>query len=903
MASFTDQISQFNPYIQELPVEAMAQVGMAKQAQYNQGVQKVQNYIDRVSGLEIAKPQHKQYLQSLMGELGNKLKTVAAGDFSNQQLVNSVTGMTGQIVKDPIVQNAVNSTSIIKKGYGDIEAARKAGKSNKNNEDYYENKVNDFMTNPDLKTPFQSRYTPYTDYTKKLVTMADDLKKTPSSSSVDQPYIREQGTGKTIYFKPVKDAKGKVIGETQSTDPASGGEARLDKLDMLRTKVKGVPASQLYDTFNTVLDANDIEQMKIDSWAKFRGADVKNFQDLIVNTYQGKKDMLNKQIVNLAVELQNPKLTSAQQAEGKNMLAQLTKTYDDGVLDKQMNNELATLNKKIEQGGIDNFKFELYKEDKLTNLARELSFKTYEEERLANPASQAILARQKFELDQWSTYDASRRGWKGLQLEEVRDKWTQYWKQKENEPTSLTDVTEGVIGTGKKPPTIETEREALVGLLGQKSELDAKWAKRLFPELKDANQYTQALGELSNNFKKNPQMDLTANQREYLKEAGALNDQTQEKINVINYATKQAEQKALDKTIGSLQDLTLADGSTFSAAEVGDAVSKLGEFKQDIFNKFSSRAMGEYGVSGGGSGMYSAFNAQGAKDFFSTYKGGKYAKMIAPLIKQAEGKATVQDMADITKITSAQSAYKKELENIPQYESDELMEISPSLLSQSATLNPDFNKNDEQNISRFLDKVTGRYNSLDEKPDWNVNKVNQWWATRKSGDKEAIKTGWNFEKFEDGTAQIIISHGNEKEIIPVLPEDMGNYFQGATQSSPFNSIKRKLRVSPNHTTNAAGAIDDNPANGVNAGYSGYDLPQLKGVKDADLFRYDIIESPNNTGRTGSDSYLFVGYVKDPKTDTWKRKELSDGYQGEGKMLQILNNWNKNNIYEAQKTWK
>ena len=140
MASFTDQISQFNPYIQELPVEAMVQVGMAKQAQYNQGVQKIQNYIDRVSGLEIAKPQHKQYLQSLMGELGNKLKTVAAGDFSNQQLVNSVTGMTGQIVKDPIVQNAVYSTSVIKKGYSEIEAARKAGKSGKDNEDFYESK-------------------------------------------------------------------------------------------------------------------------------------------------------------------------------------------------------------------------------------------------------------------------------------------------------------------------------------------------------------------------------------------------------------------------------------------------------------------------------------------------------------------------------------------------------------------------------------------------------------------------------------------------------------------------------------------------------------------------------------------------------------------------------------------
>jgi len=137
MASFTDQISQFNPYIQELPVEAMAQVGMAKQAQYDQGVRKVQSYIDRVSGLEIAKPQHKQYLESKMNELGNRLKTVAAGDFSNQQLVNSVAGMTGQVAKDPIVQNAVYSTSVIKKGYSEIEAARKAGKSGKDNDDFF----------------------------------------------------------------------------------------------------------------------------------------------------------------------------------------------------------------------------------------------------------------------------------------------------------------------------------------------------------------------------------------------------------------------------------------------------------------------------------------------------------------------------------------------------------------------------------------------------------------------------------------------------------------------------------------------------------------------------------------------------------------------------------------------
>jgi hypothetical protein len=335
--------------------------------------------------------------------------------------------MTGQIIKDPIVQNAVNSTAIVKKGYGDLETARKAGKSNKNNEDYYETGVSEWMNNADLKTPFQGRYTPYTDYKKKLIEVADGIKKNPSGTSVDQPFVRDD-EGKTIYFKPVKNAKGKVIGETQSTDPSQGGQRKVDQLDMVRTKVKGVPARQLYDAFNTTLDANDIEQMKIDSWAKFRGADAKSFQDVIVNTYQGKKDMLSQQIVKLAVDLQDPKLTSAEKSEGTNMLKQMTKMKEDGVLDKQMNEELSTFNKKIEEQGVDNFKFNIYKEDYLTNLARELSFKTFEEERLANPAAQAIMARQKFELDQWATFDASKRGWAAEGRLQAKDDFEKYLK-------------------------------------------------------------------------------------------------------------------------------------------------------------------------------------------------------------------------------------------------------------------------------------------------------------------------------------------------------------------------------------------------------------------------------------------------------------------------------------------
>lgn len=902
MASFSDKISQFNPYIQELPVEAMAQVGMAKQAQYNQGVQKVQNYIDRVAGLEIVKPQHKQYLESKMNELGSRLKTVAAGDFSNQQLVNSVGGMTGQIIKDPIVQTAVYSTSVIKKGYSEIEAARKAGKSGKDNEDFYESNVNNWMTNPDLKNPFQGRFTPYTDVDKKLRGLAEELKKNPSSTSVDQPFIRND-EGETLYFKTITDPKTKKQVTISSTDVSQGGEKQLD-LDMLKIKVKGTPAQQIYDTFTDNLTSNDVEQLKITSWAKFRGADTKTFQDSILDTYKLKKDMLNEQITNLAVELQNPKLTSAQKSGGNAILKNLTDMYNDGGLDKKMNEELSTLNKKINEQGVDTVKYDVYVDNHFSRLAKELSFKTYEEERLANPASQALLAKQKFQLNQLEFQDASKYRALNYNLSKERHAWDKLVRSQELAPSNLLDVTEGAIGTGKAIPTVGSERKDLVDVLSQKSELDSKWAKYIFPDLKKATQYSTALGGLLNDYKKNPQMNLTANQRAYIREAEALDNTAQSKINAISYAEKKGIDKAINKTAAALgTEDVIIDGKKFTSKEIADVAVRMAEYKKEGVPGYSAAALREYGVPGG-PGIPTTFDVRGATDFFSNYEGGKYYSIVAPLLKRQTGTAlTANETAALNIFNKASDIVKSEVGNIPKYESEALVGISPSTVSQKATLTPDLVKGDELAIDKFLTKAIGRYNALGQKPNWNADNIAKLWNTRKSGAEGGAKVGWELEKFRDGTAQIIVSQGTTVEIIPVLSEDLSNYFPQATQVSPFNQIRDLIYTSPTKTTNLAGATDDNPTNAVNARYSGYDLPQLEKAKDAPLFRYDIIGSPNNTGRSETDQFLFVGYVKDPKTDGWKRKELSDGYQGEGKMLKIMSLWSKDNIQEAIKTWK
>lgn len=241
MASYTDIIPQFNPYIQQLPVEAMVSVGMQKQAQYDAGVQKIQNYIDNVAGLDIANPTQKAYLQSKLNQLGNDLRIVAAGDFSNFQLVNSVGGMVNQVGKDPIVQNAVSSTAFYRKQTAEMEKAISEGKSSQANIVDFTDKANSWLNSTDLNASFRSRYTPYRDVKKTALEAIKLL----------HPKLQE-------YDIPFEVVDGKI--NTQKIADA-----------MKRYKIEGVDEGQIKAAINASLTPDDINQLDIDARYQFRG--------------------------------------------------------------------------------------------------------------------------------------------------------------------------------------------------------------------------------------------------------------------------------------------------------------------------------------------------------------------------------------------------------------------------------------------------------------------------------------------------------------------------------------------------------------------------------------------------------------------------------------------------------
>ena len=270
MASFTDKPIPLAPYVEQLPLQAMVGVGEQLQERYNQGVQKIQSSIDNMAGLDIMRPVDKNYMQSLLNNLGNNLKTVAAGDFSNYQLVNSVSGMVGTIGKDVNVQNAVASTAWYKKQLVQMQEDVKNGKANPANDYDFSVKSNAWLSSNSPGEKFSSSYQTPIDYTKKWT---DALAK-----------IHSNLTSQDILNS--MDSNGKI----------NSGKLALA---MTRTKTEGVSAKQIENVIYATMGPEDINQLAIEGRYRFKDATPAQLQNHIRMTNASYVASIDKQISKL----------------------------------------------------------------------------------------------------------------------------------------------------------------------------------------------------------------------------------------------------------------------------------------------------------------------------------------------------------------------------------------------------------------------------------------------------------------------------------------------------------------------------------------------------------------------------------------------------------------------------
>jgi len=336
----------------------MVQVGMQKQAQYDQGVQKIQNYIDRVSGVELYRPQDKVLLQSKLNELGSKLKTVAAGDFSNQQLVNSVAGMTGEIVKDTDIRNAISSTQQYKKAVAEREEYLKKGKTSPSNDLLLQLKTEKWLGG-DIKETFSGGYEPYTNWRKNSLE------------------ILKQVTGDSTL---TEDSFTTVIGKD--------GKPHAVLADAItRTKISGISPEKIKEALVAGLTPADWRQMEIDGLYTYHNVKDPNvFKENVYKEYSNKTEYFEKQ---------KQILENTVDSTNSNVQKKLIQSKIEGLnaTIKRLNGERDGILTMVNNGQLEKAKTNLYTLNAINNFAQPFSHTEVEVTKEDSPEANMAMRR------------------------------------------------------------------------------------------------------------------------------------------------------------------------------------------------------------------------------------------------------------------------------------------------------------------------------------------------------------------------------------------------------------------------------------------------------------------------------------------------------------------------------
>lgn len=352
MASYKDIIPTFNPYIQQEPVEAMMKVGVYKQERYDEGIKKIQESIDNIAGLDVVRDVDKQYLQSKLNQLGGKLSTVAGGDFSNFQLVNSVNGMTNQIVKDPKVLSAVGSAARYRKALEAKDKIIQDGKGSDSNTFMFNRDADKWLNSTDINSEYNGMYRPYTDYNEK----AREIVKALGSKE----------TGYDVAF----NEKGQLVDA------------------ITRVRIKGISSERIRTALKQGLSPDEYRQIQTDGVYKYSNTSPEQYVNDINSSYENTFNKYVTEIDRLST-LQNSASSPGEKQK-------LQKQIDDiNNASESLKSEYESVSKGFEGGNVEGSQAQLYTmnwiEDTSNAYATESQIRSYH----TNPMADMRLKRDK----------------------------------------------------------------------------------------------------------------------------------------------------------------------------------------------------------------------------------------------------------------------------------------------------------------------------------------------------------------------------------------------------------------------------------------------------------------------------------------------------------------------------
>jgi hypothetical protein len=378
MASFTDtQPLHFNPFTNTKPVDTYTAVAMQKQMQYNQGVDKVQAYLDNVSGIKVVRPQDKQYIDNKLNEITSKVNSIASADWSNQAIVKQIGSQAAGLYNDGNVQAAMLGTAKYYKDEASIEEAKKNGKWAPENEWMIRRQMQQWLQDPSAGAPYNTGgYKNFEDVTADIMKQWKDAK--PNSTLVQRP------NGDFYAYETVDN---QTVGKDGRT--------------LIETTTKELRPDEIRNQIDALLTGSQREQLAITGAYNGRGLDVNGLANSIDTHYKQTDDYY----ANLINQAQHNKTLAANPDQ--------VAKFDADILD--LTNQRAAQEK--EKGALksqalsnpDAVKSAMYYENWLNNISKTMGYTDTSSKIIENPAYKAQLDEAKLWLDLQKTQMADAR--------------------------------------------------------------------------------------------------------------------------------------------------------------------------------------------------------------------------------------------------------------------------------------------------------------------------------------------------------------------------------------------------------------------------------------------------------------------------------------------------------------
>lgn len=261
---------QYSPTIQTTDVAQLAgNVQTALQGRFDVNSAKIEEMIQNVSSVPLLREKDKQYLGEKLNGLLNTVNANLKSSGGRGLLSNSTTAEVNRYITtaidDNVKQQLANSQNIInfEKGVAGLKG-KKDGGYNDANYAYSKYKAGyDSYMSGEVDTLGSLEYSPYVDYQQTTMEKALKLKQLKGDQEIEVPKL---------------DANGNPTGY------------------MVKTKVSGLSAQDIFEYFPEMLTSEERKQMAIDGWSSFRGAKPEEVEAHATTFFNQKKSNIQERI-------------------------------------------------------------------------------------------------------------------------------------------------------------------------------------------------------------------------------------------------------------------------------------------------------------------------------------------------------------------------------------------------------------------------------------------------------------------------------------------------------------------------------------------------------------------------------------------------------------------------------